>query len=90
MFRIICLIAAKGTVLVTGYTHFIPQNTSGIYILNYYGVSSNEVDTVWFQMHICSFSILTLHLFCQKFTATGSALFASTEHKQNCQGLNID
>ena len=31
-----------------------------------------------------------LHLFCQKFTAIGSVLFASTKCKQNCWGLNID
>ena len=34
-FRIICLIAAKRTILAIRYTHFIQQNTSGIYIMEY-------------------------------------------------------
>ena len=49
MFRIICLIAAKGTVLVIRYTHFIHKILVGYYD----GVSSIEVDAVWFQMYIC-------------------------------------
>ena len=61
----------------------------------YYGVSSTEADAVWFQMYIClrvqcSFSTPIPHLFCQKFTAIGSVLFASTKCKQNCRGLNTD
>ena len=37
-----------------------------------------------------SFSTLIPHLFRRKFTVVGSVLFASTERKRYCRGLNTD